>query len=95
MASVADEVAALRGTKSATFKDPITHPPFARLLGDVRLVSGDWVGFLAVATLVADLAGGAEARSPWPASYDARTLPPCCSVRSRARSSTGSTRKRS
>ncbi len=45
MASVADEVAALRGTKSATLKDLITHPPFARLLAAMSVSSlGDWVG---------------------------------------------------
>lgn len=59
MASVADEVAALRGTRSATLGDLITHPPFARLLAAMSVSSlGDWVGFLAVTALVADLAGG-------------------------------------
>ncbi len=59
MASVADEVAALRGTRSATLGDLITHPPFARLLAAMSVSSlGDWVGFLAVTSLVADLAGG-------------------------------------
>ena len=49
MASVADEVAALRGTRSATLGDLITHPPFARLLAAMSVSSlGDWVGFLAV-----------------------------------------------
>ena len=60
MASVAEEVAALRGTRSATLKDLLTQPSFARLLAAMSVSSlGDWVGFLAVATLVADLAGGA------------------------------------
>ena len=55
MASVADEVAALRGTRSATLGDLITHPPFARLLAAMSVSSlGDWVGFLAVTSLVAD-----------------------------------------
>ena len=59
MASVADEVAALRGTRSATLGDLITHPPFARLLAAMSVSSlGDWVGFLAVTSLVATLAGG-------------------------------------
>ena len=59
MASVADEVAALRGTRSATLGDLITHPPFARLLAAMSVSSlGDWVGFLAVTALVADLGGG-------------------------------------
>jgi dTMP kinase len=60
LASVADEVAALRGTRSATLGDLITHPPFARLLAAMSVSSlGDWVGFLAVAALVAELGGGA------------------------------------
>jgi dTMP kinase len=60
VASVADEVAALRGTRSATLGDLITHPPFARLLAAMSVSSlGDWVGFLAVTSLVANLAGGA------------------------------------
>ena len=60
MASVADEVAALRGTRSATLGDLITHPPFARLLAAMSVSSlGDWVGFLAVTSLVANLGGGA------------------------------------
>ena len=60
MASVADEVAALRGTRSATLADLITHPPFARLLAAMSVSSlGDWVGFLAVTSLVANLGGGA------------------------------------
>ena len=49
MTSVADEVAALRGTRSATLEDLLTHPPFARLLAAMSVSSlGDWVGFLAV-----------------------------------------------
>ncbi len=59
MSSVAEEVAALRGTRSATLKDLITHPPFARLLAAMSVSSlGDWVGFLAVTSLVTDLAAG-------------------------------------
>jgi dTMP kinase len=59
LASVADEVAALRGTRSATLGDLITHPPFARLLAAMSVSSlGDWVGFLAVTSLVANLGGG-------------------------------------
>jgi dTMP kinase len=60
VAGVADEVAALRGTRSATLRDLITNPPFARLLAAMSVSSlGDWVGFLAVTSLVANLAGGA------------------------------------
>jgi dTMP kinase len=59
LASVADEVAALRGTRSATLRDLLTHRPFARLLAAMSVSSlGDWVGFLAVTALVTDLAGG-------------------------------------
>ncbi len=58
MSSIADEVAQLRGTKSATFKDLLTHPPFARLLAAQTVSSlGDWVGFVAVASLVVRLGG--------------------------------------
>ena len=32
MSTFADEVAALRGTRPATFKDLITHPAFSKLL---------------------------------------------------------------
>ncbi len=58
MSSYADEVAALRGTKSATLKDLLTHPSFARLLAAMSVSSlGDWVGFTAVLALVTRLAG--------------------------------------
>ena len=63
MSSFTDEIAALRGTKSATLKDLITSAGFGRLLGAQTVSSfGDWVGFIAVATLVADKGGkgGAE-----------------------------------
>ncbi len=78
MASVADEVAALRGTKSATLKDLLTHPSFARLLAAMSVSSlGDWVGFLAVARLVADLGGGAGGGAAFSVAglMIARTLP--------------------
>jgi dTMP kinase len=59
VASFADEVAALRGTRSATLKDLITHRPFARLLAAMSVSSlGDWVGFVAVTSLVARIGGG-------------------------------------
>lgn len=58
MSSIADEVAQLRGTKSATFKDLFTRPPFARLIAAQTFSSlGDWVGFVAVASLVKRLGG--------------------------------------
>lgn len=56
--SFADEVAALRGTKTATFKDLVTHPKFSRLIGAQTISSlGDWVGFVAVTSLVARRGG--------------------------------------
>jgi dTMP kinase len=59
VSSFADEVAALRGTKSATLKDLLTHPAFSRLLAAMTVSSlGDWVGFVAVASLVANLVNG-------------------------------------
>ena len=60
MASLAEEVAALRGTKSATLKDLLTRPGFSRLLAAMSVSSlGDWVGFVAVTSLVAKLGGSA------------------------------------
>ena len=58
MASIADEVAALRGTRSATLKDLLTNPGFSRLLAAMTVSSlGDWVGFVAVTSLLASLSG--------------------------------------
>lgn len=63
MSTIADEVAALRGTKPATFKDLLTHPAFSKLLAAQTVSSlGDWVGFVAVSALVLRL-GGAYAVS--------------------------------
>ena len=60
MAAFADEVAALRGTRSATLKDLLTLPAFRRLLAAMSVSSlGDWVGFVAVTSLVAKLGGSA------------------------------------
>ena len=77
MASASDEIAALRGTKSATFKDLLTHPAFSRLLAAMAVSSlGDWVGFVAVASLVTNLAGSPAAKSYAVAGVmTARTLP--------------------
>ena len=59
MSSVAEEVEALRGARSATFKDLLTHGSFARLLAAMSVSSfGDWVGFVAVTAIVANLGGG-------------------------------------
>ena len=58
MSSFADEVAALRGTRSATLKDLLRHGAFPRLLAAMTISSlGDWVGFTAVVALVTRLAG--------------------------------------
>lgn len=58
MSSFADEIAALRGTKSATLKDLLIHPGFSRLLGAQTVSSfGDWVGFVAVTSLVTSKGG--------------------------------------
>ncbi len=59
MASIAEEIAALRGTRPATLKDLITRGPFARLLAAMSVSSlGDWVGFIAVTSIVARIGGG-------------------------------------
>ena len=59
MGSIAEEVAVLRGTRSATFRDLLTHRPFARLLAAMSVSSlGDWVGFVAVTSIVARIGGG-------------------------------------
>jgi dTMP kinase len=64
VASISDEVAALRGTKSATFKDLLTQPSFSRLLAAMAVSSlGDWVGFVAVASLVTSLASSPATKS--------------------------------
>jgi dTMP kinase len=53
VASVADEIAALRGTKPATFGNLLRHGSFSRLWRAMLVSSlGDWVGFLAVTSLV-------------------------------------------
>src|SRR6266550_1658350 len=58
MASVAEEIAALRGTRPTTFRDLLTHPSFSRLWRAMLVSSlGDWVGFVAVASLVARIGG--------------------------------------
>jgi dTMP kinase len=55
-AQTAEEIAALRGTRPATLKDLLTHPSFSRLWRAMLVSSlGDWVGFVAVASLVTRL----------------------------------------
>jgi dTMP kinase len=59
VSSITDEVAALRGTRPATIKDLLTNRTFARLLAAMSVSSfGDWVGFVAVTSIVAGLGGG-------------------------------------
>lgn len=58
MAGIAEEIAALRGTRRATLKDLLTDVRFSRLWKAMLVSSaGDWVGFVAVAALVARLGG--------------------------------------
>jgi len=58
MATVADEIALLRGTKRSTFKDLLTDSSFSRLWRAMLVSSlGDWVGFVAVAALVTKIGG--------------------------------------
>ena len=62
MSSIAEEVAALRGTKPATLKDLLTHPAFSRLLAAMSVSSlGDWIGFVAVTSLVTRISGSPAA----------------------------------
>jgi dTMP kinase len=61
MATVAEEIAALRGTRPATFRTLLRHPAFSRLYRAILVSSlGDWVGFVAVVALVTRI-GGVEA----------------------------------
>jgi dTMP kinase len=62
VSSITDEVAELRGTRPATIKDLLTNRTFARLLAAMSVSSfGDWVGFVAVTSIVASLGGGTAA----------------------------------
>jgi MFS family permease len=74
--SFAEEVAALRGTKPATLKDLLTHPSFSRLAAAMTVSAiGDWVGFVAVASLVARLGGPGAAGYAVAGVMIARMLP--------------------
>jgi dTMP kinase len=58
LATYADEIAQLRGTRSASLRDLLTDRPFARLLAAQTISSlGDWVGFTAVLALVYQVGG--------------------------------------
>jgi dTMP kinase len=57
VATVAEDIAQLRGTKPATLKDLFRHPTFSKLMAAMTVSSlGDWVGFVAVSALVVHLA---------------------------------------
>ena len=58
MASTAEEIARLRGTRPASLKDLLVDASFSRLWRAMLVSSlGDWVGFVAVAALVANIGG--------------------------------------
>jgi dTMP kinase len=77
VSSVADEVAELRGTRPATLRDLVRKGPFARLLAAMSVSSlGDWVGFIAVTSIVAGIGGtGGGAALAISGVMIARTLP--------------------
>ena len=76
MSSITDEVAELRGTRPATIKDLLTNATFARLLAAMSVSSfGDWVGFVAVTSIVASLGGSGTASLAVSGVMIARTLP--------------------
>jgi dTMP kinase len=59
VASVSEEIAALRGTKPATFRNLLADPDFSRLYRAILVSSlGDWIGFVAVVALVTRIGGG-------------------------------------
>src|SRR5437667_257540 len=56
MASVAEEIAALRGTRPTTFRELLVDATFSRLWRAMLVSSlGDWIGFVAVASLGATI----------------------------------------
>src|SRR5919109_702515 len=59
MASISEEIAALRGTRPATFRTLLRDPVFSRLYRAILVSSlGDWIGFVAVVALVTRIGGG-------------------------------------
>jgi dTMP kinase len=59
MATVSEEIAALRGTRPATFRNLLRDPAFSRMYRAILVSSlGDWIGFVAVVALVARIGGG-------------------------------------
>jgi len=74
--SITDEVAELRGTRSATIKDLLTNRGFSRLLAAMVVSSfGDWLGFIAVTSIVAGIGGVGSAGVAVAGVMVARTLP--------------------
>src|ERR687892_110650 len=59
MVTVSEEIAALRGTRPATFRTLLRDPAFSRLYRAILVSSlGDWIGFVAVVALVTRIGGG-------------------------------------
>jgi dTMP kinase len=59
VASVSEEIAALRGTRPATLRNLLRDPVFSRLYRAILVSSlGDWIGFVAVVALVTRIGGG-------------------------------------
>lgn len=59
MATASEEIAALRGTKPATFRNLLRDPGFSRMYRAILVSSlGDWIGFVAVVALVTRIGGG-------------------------------------
>ncbi len=59
MATASEEIAALRGTRPATFRSLLGDPAFSRLYRAILVSSlGDWIGFVAVVALVTRIGGG-------------------------------------
>lgn len=58
MATASEEIAALRGTKPATFRNLLRDPAFSRMYRAILVSSlGDWIGFVAVVALVTRIGG--------------------------------------
>ena len=77
MSAISDEVAALRGSRPATVKDLFKNRGFGRLLAAMVVSSlGDWLGFIAVTSIVVSLGGpGSTAGVAVAGVMIARTLP--------------------
>jgi dTMP kinase len=58
VASVSEEIAALRGTRPATLRNLLRDPAFSRLYRAILVSSlGDWIGFVAVVAMVTRIGG--------------------------------------